>query len=117
MGKLVRNALKIAKKIDPVGAFVAKVDNQVVRGIGEELGVLTPEKVKKAAREQERLAAESAALAQQSAENLQKNQLVDLTDASNTPDVVAGGTANQLGVSDMRKKRAPGLATQLGVRI
>lgn len=118
MGKTVKRALDFAKKADPITFFTLKTDREIAKVATDELGLTTPEAIKQQQRASELAAKNSAAAAELAARNLEKNQLVDLTDASNSPDVIAGGTANQLGLGgDMRKKRAPGLATQLGVRI
>lgn len=118
MGKTVKRALDFAKKADPITFFTLKTDREIAKVATDELGLTTPEAIKRQQRASELAAKNSAEAAALAASNLEKNQLVDLTDASNSPDVIAGGTASQLGLGgDMRKKRAPGLATQLGVRI
>ena len=118
MGKTARQIANVVKKTDPVMAFQRKTDSEALRGLTDATGLTTPESIKREQRAVALAAENSARAAELAAANLQKNQLVDLTDASNSPDVIAGGTAQQLGLGgDMRKKRAPSLSTQLGVRI
>lgn len=106
------------KRADPAMQFMRKTDMSNWKAITAATGLTTPEKVKQDQRAAAAQAEASAAAAKLAAENLQKNQLVDLADANNTPDVVAGGTAQDLALGgDMKRKRAPSLSTQLGVRV
>ena len=117
MGKSVKKGLDLFKNLNMMG-WASTGTQKASRPVAEGVGIATPEALKQQQRAAELAARQSAEAAALAASNLEKNQLVDLTDASNSPDVIAGGTANQLGLGgDMRKKRAPGLATQLGVRI
>lgn len=97
---------------------MGKTVRKVFKDVLQTAGMATPDALKRQQARAELDARNSADAAALAARNLEKNQLVDLTDSENSPDVIAGGTANQLGLGgDTRKKRAPGLATQLGVRI
>ena len=121
MGKTVRKVLNnaVGATVDVVtGGLSTDRSKRNFKDVLQTVGMATPDALKRQQERSELDARNSAAAAALAASNLEKNQLVDLTDASNSPDVIAGGTANQLGFGgDMRKKRAPGLATQLGVRI
>ena len=91
---------------------------KTVRDVMQTVGLATPDAMKRKQRASEEAARQSAAAAQLAAENLQKNSMVDLSDGSNTPDVVAGGTAQQLALGgDLKKKRSTAISTQLGVKV
>lgn len=121
MGKTVRKVLNnaVGATVDVLtGGLSTDRGKRVFKDVLQTAGVATPDALKRQQARAELDARKSADAAALAARNLEKNQLVDLTDSENSPDVIAGGTANQLGLGgDLRKKRAPGLATQLGVRI
>lgn len=97
---------------------MGKTVKRVTGDILQTVGLATPDSLKRQQRAAEAAARQSAAAAQLAAENLQKNSMVDLTDGSNTPDVVAGGTAQQLELGgDLKKKRSAAISTQLGVKV
>lgn len=97
---------------------MGKTVKRVVGDVMQTVGLATPDSMKRQQRASEEAARQSAAAAQLAAENLQKNSVVDLTDGSNTPDVVAGGTAQQLELGgDLKKKRSTAISTQLGVKV
>ena len=97
---------------------MGKTVKRVVGDVMQTVGLATPDSLKRQQRASEAAARQSAAAAQLAAENLQKNSMVDLSDDSNTPDVVAGGTAQQLALGgDFKKKRSTAISTQLGVKI
>ena len=97
---------------------MGKTVKRVVGDVMQTVGLATPDALKREQRASEAAARQSAAAAQLAAENLQKNSMVDLSDDSNTPDVVAGGTAQQLALGgDFKKKRITAISTQLGVKI
>lgn len=106
MGKTIKSAVKA---VSGVGLF---------KEAAKAVGLATPESAKREQRRAQAAAEASAASARLAAENLQKNQMVDLADSSNSPDVVAGGTAQDSALGgDMKRKRVPTLSTQLGVRV
>ena len=121
MGKTARKVLNnaVGATVDVVtGGLSTDRGKRTFNDVLQTVGMATPDALKRQQERSELDARNSARAAELAAANLQKNQLVDLTDASNSPDVIAGGTAQQLGLGgDMRKKRAPSLSTQLGVRI
>lgn len=97
---------------------MGKTVKRVFGDVMQTVGLATPDSMKRQQRESEAAARQSAAAAQLAAENLQKNSMVDLSDDSNTPDVVAGGTAQQLALGgDLKKKRSTAISTQLGVKV
>ncbi len=97
---------------------MGKTVTRVFGDVMQTVGLATPDAMKRQQRASEEAARRSAEAAQQAAENLQKNSLVDLTDDSNTPDIVAGGTAQQLALGgDLKRKRGAPISTQLGVKI
>ena len=97
---------------------MGKTVKRVVGDVMQTVGLATPDSLKRQQRASEEAARQSAAAAQLAAGNLQKNSMVDLSDGSNTPDVVAGGTAQQLALGgDLKKKRSTAISTQLGVKV
>ena len=121
MGKTVSKIVKntVGATIDvATGGLTTDRGRQVFGDVLQTAGLATPDSVKRQQRAAEEAARRSAEAAQRAAENLQKNSLVDLTDDSNTPDIVAGGTAQQLALGgDLKRKRGPSISTQLGVKI
>lgn len=97
---------------------MGKTVKRITGDILQTVGLATPDALKREQRALEAAARQSAAAAQLAAENLQKNSMVDLSDDSNTPDVVAGGTAQQFALGgDLKKKRSKAISTQLGVKV
>ena len=121
MGKTVSKIVKntVGATIDvATGGLTTDRGRQVLGDVLQTAGLATPDSLKRQQRAAEEAARQSAAAAQLAAENLQKNSMVDLTDDSNTPDVVAGGTAQQLALGgDLKRKRGTSISTQLGVKI
>lgn len=121
MGKTVSKIVKntVGATIDvATGGLTTDRGRRVLGDVLQTAGLATPDSLKRQQRAAEEAARQSAAAAQLAAENLQKNSMVDLTDDSNTPDVVAGGTAQQLALGgDLKRKRGTSISTQLGVKI
>lgn len=121
MGKTISKVAKntIGATLDvATGGLTTDRGRQVFGDVLQTAGLATPDSVKRQQRAAEAAARQSAEAAQLAAENLQKNSLVDLTDDSNTPDIVAGGTARQLALGgDLKRRRGAAISTQLGVKI
>lgn len=121
MGKTVSKIVKntVGATIDvATGGLTTDRGRQVFGDVLQTAGLATPDAMKRQQRAAEDAARQSAAAAQLAAENLQKNSMVDLSDGSNTPDIVAGGTAQQLSLGgDLKRKRGAPISTQLGVKI
>lgn len=117
VSKVVKNAVGTAVDIGTAGLTTNR-GRRMFGDVLQTLGLATPDSVKQQQRAAEEAARRSAEAAQLAADNLKKNSLVDLTDASNTPDIVAGGTAQQLALGgDLKRKRGTSISTQLGVKI
>ena len=117
VNKVVRNVVGATVDVATAGLTTDK-GRKVAGDILQTAGLATPDSLKRQQRAAEDAARQSAAAAQLAAENLQKNSMVDLSDDSNTPDVVAGGTAQQLALGgDFKKKRSTAISTQLGVKV
>ena len=121
MGKTVSKIVKntVGATIDvATGGLTTDRGRKVFGDVLQTAGLATPDAMKRQQRAAEDAARRSAEAAQRAAENLQKNSLIDLTDDSNTPDIVAGGTAQQLALGgDLKRKRGAPISTQLGVKI
>lgn len=117
VNKIVKNA--VGATIDvATGGLTTDRGRRMVGDVLQTAGLATPDSLKRQQRAAEEAARKSAEAAQQAADNLKKNSLVDLTDGSNTPEVIAGGTAQQLALGgDFKRKRGTSISTQLGVRI
>ena len=117
VSKIVRNTFGATIDV-ATGGLTTDRGRQVLGDVLQTAGLATPDSLKRQQRAAEEAARQSAEAAQRAAENLQKNSLVDLTDDSNTPDIVAGGTAQQLALGgDLKRKRGTSISTQLGVKI
>ena len=114
MGKAVKTGLKWF--INPMyGA--SSTTAEVSKDATNALGVTQPDAVKRQQRDLEARAAASADAAVQASKNLSINSLVDLGSADNAPDVVAGGTADALGLGSGMKRKKGGLSSQLGIQV
>lgn len=117
VNKMVSNAFGATIDVF-TGGLTTNRGRKVFGDVLQTAGLATPDAMKRQQRAAEDAARKSAEAAQRAAENLQKNSLIDLTDDSNTPDIVAGGTAQQLSLGgDLKRKRGAPISTQLGVKI
>ena len=117
VNKMVGNALGATIDVF-TGGLTTNRGRKVFGDVLQTAGLATPDAMKRQQRAAEDAARRSAEAAQRAAENLQKNSLIDLTDGSNTPDIIAGGTAQQLALGgDFKKKRSTAMSTQLGVKV
>lgn len=117
VSKIVRNTIGATVDV-ATGGLTTDRGRRVLGDVLQTAGLATPDSLKRQQRAAEDAARKAAEAAQQAADNLQKNSLIDLTDGSNTPEVIAGGTAQQLALGgDLKRKRGASISAQLGVRI
>lgn len=117
VNKMVGNAIGATFDVF-TGGLTTNKGRKVFGDVLQTAGLATPDALKRQQRAAEDAARKSAETAQRAAENLQKNSLIDLTDDSNTPNIVAGGTAQELALGgDFKKKHRTSISTQLGVKI
>ena len=107
----------IIKGLKWVPSRVSKGYSAIAKDTTNALGITQTDAVKREQRDIEAKAAASADAAVQASKNLSINSLVDLGSADNAPDVVAGGTAEALGLGSGVKRKKGGLSSHLGLQV
>lgn len=96
---------------------MGKQVNQVFKGALKTFGMATPDRLKRQERQSQLEAAQAAAALDQANRNLEANMKVNLDNADQLPDIVAGGTADAVsGMSDVKRKKG-NISTQLGIQV
>lgn len=107
----------IIKGLKWIPSRVSKGYSAIAKDTTNALGITQTDAVKREQRDIEAKAKASADASVQASKNLSINSLVDLGSADNAPDVVAGGTADALGLGSGMKRKKGGLSSQLGIQV
>ena len=96
---------------------MGKTVDQVWKGTLKTFGMVSPDSLKRQERQSQLEAAQAAAALDQANRNLEANMKVQLDNADQLPDVVAGGTADAVSnMSDVKRKKG-NISTQLGIQV
>ena len=96
---------------------MGKQVNKVFKGILKTFGMATPDSLKRQERQSQLEAAQAAAALDQANRNLEANMKVNLDNADQLPDVVAGGTADAVSSMGDVKRKKGNISTQLGIQV